>query len=48
MLHDILGHAIYSDTLNWSNGIPIYELITELDLATDFDFIPKFRGGGVP
>ena len=31
--------TIYSDTLNWSDIAPICELITELDLITDFDFI---------
>ena len=34
--------TIYSDNLNWSDIIPIRELITELDFITDFDLITKF------
>ena len=34
--------TIYNDTLNWSDIIPICELITELDFITDFDCITKF------
>ena len=33
--------TISSDTLNWSDITPICELITELDLFTDFDLITK-------
>ena len=33
--------TIYNDTLNWSDITPICELITELDLITDFDPIAK-------
>ena len=42
MLHDILGHDIYNDTLNRSGITPICELITELDLIADFDLTTKF------
>ena len=31
--------VIYSDTLTWSDIIPIFEPITELDLITNFDLI---------
>ena len=34
--------TIYSDTLNWSDITPICELITELDIITDFDLIITF------
>ena len=44
MLHDILGHDMYNDTLNWSDITPICELYTELDCITDFDLITKFWG----
>ena len=33
--------TLYSDTLNWSDITPICELITELDLITDFE-LPNF------
>ena len=33
---------IYSDTLNWSDITPICEVITDLELFTDFDLITKF------
>ena len=36
--------TIYSDTLNWSDITPICELITDLDLIIDVDFIAKFHG----
>ena len=35
--------TINSDTLNWSDNLPICALITELGLITDFDLITKFR-----
>ena len=31
--------TIYSESLYWSDIIPICELITELDLITDFNLI---------
>ena len=31
--------TIYSDTFNWSDITPICELMTDLDLITDFDQI---------
>ena len=34
--------AIYSDSLNWSDIIPIFALITELDFITDSELITKF------
>ena len=35
--------TIYGDPLNWSDITLICELITKLDLITDFDLISKFR-----
>ena len=35
---------MYNDTLNWSDIIPMCELITELDFITDFDLIAIFWG----
>ena len=34
--------TIYNDTLNRSDITPICELITELDVNTDFDLIIEF------
>ena len=42
MLHDILGHDHIQWHTHWSDITPICELITELDLSTDFDLITKF------
>ena len=33
--------AIYSGTLNWSGIIPISDPITDLDIITEFDFLPN-------
>ena len=35
--------TIYNGTPNWSDISPICELITELDLSTDFDLVTNFR-----
>ena len=32
--------TIYSDTLHWSGIRPIFDPITDLDLITEFDFLP--------
>ena len=36
--------TIYSDTLHWSGITPIFDPITDLDLITEFDFLPIVRG----
>ena len=33
--------TIYSDTLHWSGITPIFDPITDLDLITEFDFLPN-------
>ena len=33
--------AIYSDSLRWSGNTPILDPITDLDLITEFDFLPN-------
>ena len=33
--------TIYSDTLHWSGITPIFDRITDLDLITEFDFLPN-------
>ena len=35
--------TIYSDTLHWSGITPIVDHITELDLITEFDFLPNLQ-----
>ena len=35
--------TIYSDTLHWSGITPMFDPITDLDLITEFDFLPKLR-----
>ena len=32
--------TIYSDTLHWLGNTPIFDPITDLDLLTEFDFLP--------
>ena len=32
--------TIYNDTLKWSGITPIFDPITDLDLITEFDFLP--------
>ena len=42
MLQDILDDAtIYSDTLHWSGTTQIFDPITDLNLITEFDFLPN-------
>ena len=41
MLHDILMMTIYSDTLHWSGITPIFDPIADIDLITEFDFLPN-------
>ena len=33
--------TIYSDALPWSGITPIFDPITDLDLITEFDFLPN-------
>ena len=33
--------TIYSDTLHWSGITPTFDPITDLDLVTEFDFLPN-------
>ena len=33
--------TIYSDVLHWSGITPIFDPITDLDLTTEFDFLPN-------
>ena len=33
--------TIYSDTLHWSGITPIFDPITDIDLITEFDFLPN-------
>ena len=40
MLHDMMM-TIYSDTLHWSGITPMFDPITDLDLITEFDFLPN-------
>ena len=40
MLHDILDDDHLHDTLHWSGITPIFDPITDLDLITEFDFLP--------
>ena len=35
--------AIYSDILHWSGITPIFDPITDLDLITEFDFLPNYE-----
>ena len=42
MLHDILDDDHHSDTLHWSGITPIFDPITDLDLITEFDFLPNW------
>ena len=35
--------TIYSDTLHWSGITPILDPITDLDLITEFDFLPNWE-----
>ena len=35
----------YSDTLHWSGITPIFDPITDLDLITEFDFLPNCATG---
>ena len=44
MIHDILDDdqlTIYSDTLHWSGITPMFDPVTDLDLITEFDFLPN-------
>ena len=33
--------TIFSDTLHWSGIAPIFDPFTDLDLITEFDFLPN-------
>ena len=35
------GMTIYSDTLHWSDITPIFDPVIDLDLITEFDFLPN-------
>ena len=35
--------TIYSDTLHWSGITQIFDHITDLDLITEFDFLPNYE-----
>ena len=36
--------TIYSDTFHWSGITPIFDTITDIDLITEFDFLPNCEG----